>query len=107
MFYHVFIKSVPTQDCLRKSFNTHLRKMLTRRLCPKQNSLHNFSTVPFLYKRNHLQKTWLNWEYVHLFIVLRKALLFGECLWRRAHGCRLSEATKLCVGFALKVLALL
>ena len=47
--------------CLRKTAyaslsNTHLRKMLTRRLCPKQNSLHNFSTVPFLYKRNHLQK---------------------------------------------------
>ena len=44
------MKSVPTQDCLRKSFNTHLRKMLTRRLRPKQNSLRNFSTGPFLYK---------------------------------------------------------
>ena len=54
------MKRVPTQDCLRKSFNTHLRKMLTRRLRPKQNSLRDFSTVPFLYKPNHLQKkTWL------------------------------------------------
>ena len=51
-----FMKRVPTQDCLRKSFNTHLRKMLTRRLRPKQNSLRDFSTVPFLYKPNHLQK---------------------------------------------------
>ena len=50
------MKRVPTQDCLRKSFNTHLRKMLTRRLRPKQNSLRDFSTVPFLYKPNHLQK---------------------------------------------------
>ena len=57
------MKSVPTQDCLRKSFNTHLRKILTRRLRPKQNSLRNFSTVPFLYKPNHLQKrTWLRWS---------------------------------------------
>ena len=50
------MKRVPTQDRLRKSFNTHLRKMLTRRLRPKQNSLRDFSTVPFLYKPNHLQK---------------------------------------------------
>ena len=48
-------KNVPTQNCLHKSFNTHVCKMLTRRpLCPKQNSLCNCSTVPSLYKPSHL-----------------------------------------------------